>query len=89
MTGNAVTSSGNKQVSVVLFDTRQTTEVDFSDSAKGLGYLQDKILDMTHRKGSTATSQALKYVREKVLGKVSTTGIPTSIERYVIVFSGK
>lgn len=69
--GSAITKSGNKQISVVLFGSTVTTAVDFRDSANGLGYLQDKILDMTHRKeGSTATGDALTYVKNKVLGKV-------------------
>ena len=69
-TGSEVTEAGTKQISVVLFDTTVTTEVDFSESSKGVGYLQDKILSMKHRRGSTATGSALAYVKNKVLGKV-------------------
>ena len=69
--GNEVTEEGKKQVSVVLFDSTVTTEIDFSESSKGVGYLQDKILSIRHRKGSTATGDALAYVKNKVLGKVN------------------
>jgi len=69
--GNEVTTAGKKQVSVVLFDSKVTTEVDFSESSKGVGFLQDKILSIRHRKGSTATGTALSYVKNSVLGKGS------------------
>jgi len=69
--GNEVTDEGRKQVSVVLFDTTVTTEIDFSESSKGAGYLKDKILSIRHRKGSTATGDALTYVKNQVLGKGS------------------
>jgi len=69
--GSEVTDEGQKQVSVVLFDTTVTTEIDFSESSKGIGYLQDKILSIRHRKGSTATGDAMAYVKNKVLGKGS------------------
>ena len=70
MPGNEVTTEGKKQVSVVLFDSTVTTEIDFSESSKGAGYLKDKILSIRHRKGSTATGDALSYVKNQVLGKV-------------------
>ena len=65
-----MTSSGTKQISVVVFDSRVTTEVDFSESSKGAGYLKDKVLSIKHRKGSTATGNALSHVKNNVLGKV-------------------
>ena len=68
--GNQVTNSGTKQISVVTFDTTVKKEVDFSESSKGVGYLQDKILSIKHRKGSTATGSALTYVKNQILGKV-------------------
>lgn len=69
--GNAVTAQGSKQISVVLFGATVTTEIDFADSARGLGFMQDKILDLKHRsEGSTATGDALVYVKNNVLGKV-------------------
>jgi len=83
--GNQVTSAGSKQISVVLFDSTVTTEVDFSESSKGVGYLQDKILSIRHRKGSTATGDALSYVKNKVLGKGSSRLTNPKVSTDVIV----
>ncbi|XP_067951890.1 collagen alpha-1(XIV) chain-like [Watersipora subatra] len=85
--GNSVTKAGTKQISVVLFDSTVTTEVDFSESSKGLGYLQDKIMSIKHRKGSTATGSALSYVKNHVLGKGSSRLNNAEVSTDVIVIT--
>ena len=57
---------------MVLFGSRVTKVIDFEDSHKGLSYLQDKILNVKHRReGMTSTATALNFVKETMLGKVT------------------
>lgn len=59
-------------MAMVLFGSRVTKVIDFTDSHKGLRYMQDKIMSVKHRReGQTSTATALNYVKEAILGQVA------------------
>ncbi|XP_013404798.1 collagen alpha-1(XXII) chain-like [Lingula anatina] len=77
-----------KQVAVVLFGNTVETAIPFSTSHDGTDALNSKIIALNHRRGSaTATAEALRHVRQRVLSQPGSRLNDTDASTHVIVIT--
>ncbi|XP_013404799.1 uncharacterized protein LOC106169743 [Lingula anatina] len=82
---------GEKQIALVLFGSQVETAIPFTESHAGVDQLNRKIIALRHRhEAATATAEALRHTRTRVLGQgVSRLNNPDTATHVFVITDGR